>query len=467
MSKKTIKENFFKAKETAVKFFKSTAKALRIPLRIALVLAFVVIPFLHNKISNEVAKCIWYPTCALYIISDIANIFIKRKTPTKHPRFDYWGYLGTFSIIIIFSSAFLINYYDTSYNWWWTIFVLIAIDIPIFILGLHNYLKKEKKHTEVQQQTSRKTCWKYICFYWLIDLFYMTIVNYWTTDVQIRFVWLVLQFIFGGFAMVYIFYNLARLFLANTIKQWWGLLQDFLWGTAITVYLVFIIPNESLQNIVLAITAAIYGGLLTLVGVAWTIKDNSEKLKQERKLSIKPYLDVHHKCLADITELSTKDILTIEIGEIIVTQPTVSNEINDLFILRSRAYGHTERLDVASYSLKLNRFLLSNLLLYTEIENCGAGNAIDVKIRYNENEIASFCISTATPKYVLLVLKDELFGDTTKSHVKMNFSFEYTDVSSLGIYKQAESFEFVRNNNGELSIVQMREDFLTAPMEIL
>ena len=100
-------------------------------------------------------------------------------------------------------------------------------------------------------------------------------------------------------------------------------MQNFLWGVAITVYLIFLIPDASLQNIVLSITAAVYGGLLTLVGVAWTIKDNSEKIKQERKLSIKPYLDIRHKYIADITELPTKDILTIELGKMVVIYPTI------------------------------------------------------------------------------------------------------------------------------------------------
>jgi hypothetical protein len=81
--------------------------------------------------------------------------------------------------------------------------------------------------------------------------------------------------------MVYIFYNLTKAFLSNTPKHWLGLLQDFLWGVAITVYLIFLIPNDVLQTIVLSIIAAVYGGLLTLVGVAWTIKDTNDKRQED------------------------------------------------------------------------------------------------------------------------------------------------------------------------------------------
>ena len=54
-----------------------------------------------------------------------------------------------------------------------------------------------------------------------------------------------------------------------------------MWDIAITIYLIFLISNDALQTIVLSITAAVYGGLLTLVGVAWTIKDTNEKRKED------------------------------------------------------------------------------------------------------------------------------------------------------------------------------------------
>ena len=282
MAKKKVKKrDFSKAKEKAKKALKISVKALIAIIGIAATVAFIAVPFLHNKIDAVVAKSVWYPSCVLFIISAIAIIFKKPKTPSKYPIFDFLGNLGLVPMVVIFSSAFLINYYVTAYTWWWAIFVLVAIFLPIFVFGIRNFLKKEKEYTEDQIKTSLKVCWKYIGFYWLMDLFYMAIFNYWTAGEQSQMLWLTLQFVFGGLAMVYIFYNLTRAFLSNTQKHWWGLLQDFLWGIAITVYLIFLIPDDALQNIVLTITAAVYGGLLTLVGVAWTIKDTNEKRKED------------------------------------------------------------------------------------------------------------------------------------------------------------------------------------------
>lgn len=278
---KVEKRDFSKAKEKALKILKISSKVIIAIIGIAALLAFVVVPFLHSKINDVVAKFVWYPSCVLFVVSAVTTIFKKPKTPSKYSIFDFLGNLGLVPMVVIFSSAFLINYYDTAYTWWWAAFVLVALFLPIFVFGMRSFLKKEKEYTEDQIKTSLRVCWKYVGFYWLMDLFYMAIFNYWTADEQLQTLWLTLQFVFGGLAMVYIFYNLARAFLSNAQKHWWGLLQDFLWGIAITVYLIFLIPDDALQTIVLSITAAVYGGLLTLVGVAWTIKDTNDKRKED------------------------------------------------------------------------------------------------------------------------------------------------------------------------------------------
>ena len=282
MAKRKVKKrDFSKVKEKAIKALKISAKVIVAIIGIAALLAFVVVPFLHSKINDVVAKFVWYPSCVLFVVSAVTTIFKKPKTPLKYPIFDFLGDLGLVPIVVILGSTFLINYYDTAYTWWWTVFVLVALFPPVFTFGMRSFLKKEKEYTEEQLQTSLKICWKYGCFYWQIDLFYMAIFNYWIANEQSQTIWLTLQFIFGGLAMVYIFYNLTRAFLSNTQKHWWGLLQDFLWGIAITVYLIFLIPDDALQTIVLSITAAVYGGLLTLVGVAWTIKDTNKKRQED------------------------------------------------------------------------------------------------------------------------------------------------------------------------------------------
>lgn len=232
------KRDFSKVKEKVLKILKISAKVIIAIIGIAALLAFVTVPFLQSKMNDVVAKIAWYPSCVLFVVSAVATVFKKPKTPSKYPIFDFLGNLCFVPMVVIFSSAFLINYYDIAYTWWWAIFVLVALFLPIFVFGMRSFLKKEKEYTEDQIKASLKICWKYVGFYWLMDLFYMAIFNYWTADEQTQTLWLTLQFVFGGLSMVYIFYNLVRAFLSNTQKRWWGLLQDFIWGIAITVYLI-------------------------------------------------------------------------------------------------------------------------------------------------------------------------------------------------------------------------------------
>lgn len=90
------------------------------------------------------------------------------------------------------------------------------------------------------------------------------------------------------------------------------LLFGILLGAGIIVLIIYKIPNKSLQNIILAIAAAIFGGLFTLIGVSWTIRKGdadrradlirieSERKEEERKKHI-PYIKITSDTVADYT----------------------------------------------------------------------------------------------------------------------------------------------------------------------
>ena len=74
-----------------------------------------------------------------------------------------------------------------------------------------------------------------------------------------------------------------------------------------SIYLIYIIPNSDLQNVVIPIVAAVYGGLLTLVGVAWTIKHGQEERKQEEKQKAKPIFTFNMQ-YEELTDIKNKKI---------------------------------------------------------------------------------------------------------------------------------------------------------------
>ena len=162
--------------------------------------------------------------------------------------------------------------------WWqWLIFGLIFLAVPYGLYEIKKFATKRIKPTEEQNKIANQRFAILCLFYWLCDCFYMTfIINN-----------LTLKFILGGLIMIIIFYSLSKAFISGNSPLKIGLVQDFIVGIALTIYLIYIIPNESLQQIIIPIVAAVYGGLLTLVGVAWTIKESDrDRKKEEEKKAI-------------------------------------------------------------------------------------------------------------------------------------------------------------------------------------
>lgn len=238
---------------------------------------FIVLPFLHNAIDKTLGQWLWYPCLAIFLVySFIPNK--KMKEQSKFVQISSSG--GILQLLFIISGIFVINYYDTGYNWYWFVFALIALSIPIGCVTVKVWAESKNTYSTEQVKAANVRLGKYIMFYWLLDLFYMACFNQ----------WLVLQFVFGGIAMLIVFYNLTIAFLSENKTNKWLLLTDFLLGIGLTVYLIYIVPNGNLQEILIPVISAVYGGLLTLVGVAWTIKSNNkdrtadlERIENERK----------------------------------------------------------------------------------------------------------------------------------------------------------------------------------------
>lgn len=158
----------------------------------------------------------------------------------------------------------------------WLIFAVLLVLIPFGVVKVKELTKPVGQVTKEQERHANLVAFKLILFYWLCDLFYMSFIidN------------LACKFIFGGLIMVIIFYNLSNVFVGkkkNCFSHFakWGMLQDFVLGIGLSIYLIYIIPNSNLQSILIPIVAGIYGGLLTLVGVAWTIRENEERRGRE------------------------------------------------------------------------------------------------------------------------------------------------------------------------------------------
>lgn len=460
--KKPKKCDFSKVKENVSKFFFFFIKILKKIIAISSLITFFVVPFLHNQIDGVVAKCVWYPSLALFILCSV--VYMRKKAKESSPKrlLDYLENMSIIPLTIALGSVFIINYYDTRYTWYWGAYVWFVITIPTTIIMIYKFLKDNNVHTINEMNIMKVSCAKYAVFYFLIDVFVFAIINYWTSGETKQDVWLVLQVVFGGIAMLFVFVNLTKSFLSNDKKHMWLMLQDFVFGVVITIYLIYLIPDSSLQSIVLTIVASIYGGLLTLVGVAWTIKDNAEKLKQERKLSIKPYLEVFHDHYSKLDELPRADTIYVNVGKYLTWQNSLPEEIKPLCLSSEE---RTNNLELAARNMLLTSFMSSHYLVSCQIVNCGAGNAIDLKIKINDFELTPMCVTNSSSKRIVLIISDELLINKLEDCI-ISISYTYSDVACIGKYQQIESFIFNRSKSGDLQTVQLKDNLLTSPKEI-
>lgn len=194
-------------------------------------------------------------------------------------------YLETWIIIAIYLAIALpIHFYVPAFSWHWFTFGLIFLIIPLGLICSKTYFENKMNLTAEQQKKFNQVFGVGLLKLWLADFVYMTAFNH----------WLIPTYILGVILLIIVFNSLVNAFLGkrdNNSFLNFCLAADLIIGIALTIYLIYIIPDNTgnLQNIITTIVAAIYGGLLTLVGVAWTIRSEREKDRLEEKKKAKPF----------------------------------------------------------------------------------------------------------------------------------------------------------------------------------
>lgn len=296
---------------------------------------------MHKVFSLKMAYIIWIPSVTIFIISSVL-FYIKNKNKSDELQPADLLTRGMHIVALcFFVSAFIANYYDIGYSWWWVIAITTAIAVPITLCNMWKYVVMKNEYTEEKTKHTKFNLIKYILFYWLADGFYISVFSH-------SLLW---QFITGGLCMVIIFTNLSNLVISRKVVSKVAMLHDFVAGIAITIYLIYIIPNPSLQNIVLIIASALFGGLITLVGVAWTIKDGHRREAESKRLEKIPYLEV-------------------EFGKWMLKEERGS-DLPDLWLTITRSKNDS----------------CSSLGTSLEIHNIGLGMATDLKCKWISGEI--------------------------------------------------------------------------------
>ena len=245
-------------------------------------LAFMVVPFLHNLIPPVWAYGIWGSSLVIFAADSIYQWRKKQKQSEQSKPMDIFTRGFSWAGLVFFGSAFIVNYFETAYTWYWAIAVSIAVICPIAWMNMSTFISAQKQYTAEQRKRESWFSVKMTALYWLIDGFYISVFTK-------SLVW---QFITGGLCMVIIYVNLGTVVLSSKKINKFGVIHDLIVGVALTVYLIYIIPDETLRVVVLAIVGALYGGIMTLVGVAWTIKDGQDREQETKRLDNLPFLQL-------------------------------------------------------------------------------------------------------------------------------------------------------------------------------
>ncbi len=312
--------------------------------------------------------------------------------------------------------------------WWkWLIFGIVFVIIPIGLNCLLGTVKSkiinntQKKHSEI---VFTKLC----CYYWLADLFYMSFIIKNT----------ICKFIFGGLLLLIILYNLTLAFISNNKKhtlEKWGILQDFVVGVALTIYLIYIIPGKqiilngeitidnSLREIVTTILAAIYGGLFTLVGVAWTIRKGDadrnkeilriekERKEEERKIHM-PYLKL-------VVGIQPFDVVNSYIKQSLNLDDEKSVALMDKNIFYLININNFIVKNISSHNLLLRGILLDNKFCKFDNQQLLEVNTV-CQIQTTKNQWIIF----AKPLKQLLICVEDIIGNKYTIECKLNLHME-------------------------------------------
>lgn len=93
-----------------------------------------------------------------------------------------------------------------------------------------------------------------------------------------------LTYLFGAFGILFIIAFVLFSLVSAQNKRLYDYLFigfDFFVSVVVCAFMIANIKDDKIQTIVLSLAAAIYGGLLTLIGVAWTIKKSDKDRKEE------------------------------------------------------------------------------------------------------------------------------------------------------------------------------------------
>lgn len=191
---------------------------------------------------------------------------------------------------------------------YWVIAICVAVINPFALTNFKINMESKGNFTEEQKKAATSKLGIMMLSIWYADF----------TFICMFMNWLIVFFILAGLYLIKMIYNVASVLVNRkdaTAYPNFLIIGDFVLSFLLLTLLIYKIPDQTLQTIVIALSAALIGGLLTLLGVIMTIKkSDKDRIEDEIKkarpvfaynmLRQEPKLDavVQRVCISDSSE---------------------------------------------------------------------------------------------------------------------------------------------------------------------
>ena len=166
----------------------------------------------------------------------------------------------------------------TSY---WVIAICVAVISPFAIANFKINMEAKGNFTEEQKKSATSKLLIMTLSIWYADF----------TFICMFMGWLIAFFVLAGLYLIKMIYNVASVLVNRKDAAAYPnflIIGDFVLSFLLLTLLIYKIPDQTLQTIIIALTAALIGGLLTLLGVIMTIKKSDKDRKEDEIKRARP-----------------------------------------------------------------------------------------------------------------------------------------------------------------------------------
>lgn len=235
------------------------------------------------------------------------------------------------------------------------------------------------------------------------------------------------------------FYNLTSVFLKGNKTIQFLLPFELLLGLGLSIYLIYTIPDPGLQEIVLTIAASVLGGLLALVGVAWTIRDGNTKRQEDlQRLEDERREEERKKYIPYIRIAFEKEVPTM-IADACITSGLDLKKQKDRALLNGNTFFSVNIENFKIKNLSSGNIILQGILFHGKFHKFSRMVVVEPGANCQINTTNNWHVSVAQPKQSIILIARDVLGNQYEITCNVTHKF---DSRLLGIQTEINGETF-------------------------